>query len=131
MPTVADVKPIRSEWTWAIQHSRTPRLPTLREFAEKDIVIPKGRFEGRRFRCDRQPYSRLWFDAVSSGLWTRFVATGPSQTGKTLSCFIIPIMYHLCMIGETVICGLPDMAMAAGLHLSIADLLGALGQSSA
>ena len=106
-------RPILQEWEWAIERARAPRLPSLREFAETDIVIPKGRFATLRFRCERQPYTRLWFDAVSSGLWTRFAALGPTQSGKSLSGYVIPLVYHLCMIGESVICGLPDMAMAA------------------
>lgn len=41
------------------------------------------------------------------------VATGPVQSGKTLAAFVIPTMYHLFEIGETVIVGLPSMDMAA------------------
>lgn len=85
----------------------------MRAFAEAEIVIPSGPFAGRRFACNRQPYTRLWFDAVDSGLYSRCVATGPTQSGKTLTCFIIPLLYHLFELGETVICGLPDMDMAA------------------
>ena len=84
----------------------------MREFAEQEIVIPDGPFKDLKFRCDRQPYSRLFFDAVDSGNWNRIFALGPTQTGKTLTCWAIPIMYHLFEIGETVICGVPmgDMA---------------------
>lgn len=84
----------------------------MRAFAEEEIVIPDGPFVGRRFRCSRQPYTALWFDAVDSGRWSRCVATGPTQSGKTLSCFIITLLYHLFELQETVICGLPDMDMA-------------------
>jgi hypothetical protein len=38
--------------------------------------------------------------------------TGPTQTGKTLAAFVIPILYHLFEIGETVICGIPDLDMS-------------------
>src|SRR4051812_15139071 len=85
----------------------------MRQFAEAEIVIPSGPFTGRRFRCARQPYTGLWFDQIDSGRWSRCVATGPTQSGKSLSCFVIPLLYHLFEIGETVICGLPDMDMAA------------------
>ena len=37
---------------------------------------------------------------------------GPTQSGKTLACFVIPLLYHLFELHETVICGLPDMDMA-------------------
>ena len=101
------------ELTRATARARAPRLRTMREFAEQEIVIPDGPFTGRRFKCDRQPYSRLWFDAIDSGKGSRFVATGPTQSGKTLTCNLVPLLYHLFEVGETVIFGLPDMDMAA------------------
>lgn len=85
----------------------------MRDFAEQEIIIPEGPHAGRRFRCSRQPYTKLWFDEVDSSRWMRCVATGPTQSGKTLSCFVIPLLYHLFELSETVICGLPDMDMAA------------------
>src|SRR5262245_51129682 len=103
----------RDDLTWFLQRARPRRVRSLRDFAEQEIVIPDGPFQGRRFKCDRQPYTRLWFDAVDTGHWNRCVATGPTQSGKTLTCFVIPLLYHLFEIGETVICGLPDMDMAA------------------
>lgn len=84
----------------------------MREFAESEIVIPDGQFKGRRFRCDRQPFTGLLFDEIDSGRWNRFVTTGPTQSGKSLSAYIIPMMYHVFEIGETVIAGIPDMDMA-------------------
>jgi hypothetical protein len=32
----------------------------MRAFAEAEVVIPDGPYAGRRFRCDRQPYTGLW-----------------------------------------------------------------------
>jgi hypothetical protein len=84
-------------------------LRTLRDFAEAEIVIPDGPFEGRRFHCDRQPFTRLWFD----GRWNRKFAPGCTQSGKSLTGFVIPILYHLFEMQETVIAGVPDMDMAA------------------
>lgn len=74
--------------------------------------MPSGPFEGARFRVDRQPVLGLWFDAIDSGQWRRFVATGPQQSGKTLGCFVAPTLYHLFEWGETVIWGTYDAAMA-------------------
>jgi hypothetical protein len=98
---------------WCLAQARPQRLRSMREFAEEEVIIPDGPFAGRRFRCSTQPYIALWFDQVDSGHWSRFVATGPTQSGKTLSCFVIPLLYHLFEVGETVICGLPDMDMAS------------------
>lgn len=94
------------------RQASAPRLRPLWQFAEEEIVIPDGPYKDLKFRCSTQPYSRLWFDAIDSGLWQRFAATGPSQTGKTLTCAVIPLMYHLFEFGETVIFGVPDMEMA-------------------
>ncbi len=102
----------RDELTWMTRQSRAHQRRTMRRFAEEEVIIPDGPFEGRRFRCHRQPYSGLWFDAIDSGNWSRYVGTGPTQSGKSLSCFVIPLLYHLFEVGETVICGLPDMDMA-------------------
>ena len=104
--------PLCSELKWFLSQARPRRLRSMRQFAEQEIVIPDGPFADRRFRCARQPYTGLWFYAVDSGNWSRCVATGPTQSGKTLACFVIPLLYHLFEIGETVICGLPDMDMA-------------------
>src|SRR3954469_24930605 len=105
--------PTHEDLAWFLRQARAPRLRSMRQFAEAEIVIPSGPFTGRRFRCARQPYTGLWFDQIDSGRWSRCVATGPTQSGKSLSCFVIPLLYHLFEIGETVICGLPDMDMAA------------------
>lgn len=117
----------QTDLLWFLGQARPRRLRTMRQFAEQEIVIPDGPYEGRRFRCNRQPYTGLWFDAVDSGLWNRCVATGPTQSGKTLSCFVIPLLYHLFELGETVICGLPDMDMAADKWRE--DILPAIEQS--
>jgi phage terminase large subunit GpA-like protein len=121
------VHPTRTDLAWFLRQARTRRLRTMREFAEQEIVIPDGPYAGRRFRCSRQPYTGLWFDAVDSGMWSRCVASGPTQSGKTLACFVIPLLYHLFERGETVICGLPDMDMAGDKWRE--DILPAIEQS--
>jgi phage terminase large subunit GpA-like protein len=117
----------RQDLGWFLQRSRPARVRSMRRFAQEEVVIPDGPFQGRRFRCRRQPYTGLWFDAVDSDRWNRYVATGPTQSGKTLACFVIPLLYHLFEVGETVICGLPDMDMAGDKWRE--DLLPAIEQS--
>ena len=84
----------------------------MRQFAEEEIIVPTGPFEGLKFKCDRQPASGVFFDLVQSNHWNRIFATGPSQAGKSLMAFIIPTLYHLFEVKETVICALPQMKMA-------------------
>lgn len=105
--------PLRTELLWLCKAARAQRVRHLAEFAESEVVLNTGRYAGQRFRCARQPFTRLWFDAVSTGPWGRFVATGPSQSGKTLSALVIVILWHLFDHRETVICGLPHLDMAA------------------
>lgn len=104
---------IRSDLIWFVRQAKPRTLRSMRQFAEDEVVLPSGPFMGSRFRCYRQPFTALWFDEIDRGRWTRFVGTGPTQSGKTLACFVIPLMYHLFEVGETVICGLPDMDMAS------------------
>ncbi|MEM8493770.1 MAG: terminase gpA endonuclease subunit [Planctomycetota bacterium] len=82
------------------------------EFAESKIIIPDGEYGNRRFQFRRQPLFRHWFDAIDSGAFTTFVATGPVQSGKTLAV-LIPVLYHLFELRETVIFGVPNREMAA------------------
>lgn len=88
------------------------RIPSMRTWAESTIIVPDGPHKGERFDCNTQPFSRLFFDTVDSGRWERIVATGPTQTGKSLICYVIPVLYHLFAVGETVVAGLPTMDIA-------------------
>jgi phage terminase large subunit GpA-like protein len=85
----------------------------MQQWAESNIVIPDGPYKGERFRCDIQPFSRLFFGAVDTGLWERIAATGPTQTGKSLICHVIPLTYHLFAVGETSVAGITSLDMVA------------------
>lgn len=101
------------EHLWFLDNVKPRKLRTMLKFAEEEIIIPDGPYQGRKFRTRYQPYSKLWFDAVDSGLWTRFSATGPSQSGKTLSCSVIPLIYHLFEYNENAIYFAPTEDIAA------------------
>ncbi len=98
---------------WFLAQARPRKLRSMRQFAESEIVLPSGPYAGSRFRVSRQPFTGLWFDQVDSGRWQKLVATGPTQSGKSLSCFVVPLLYHLFEYNETVVCGLPDLEMAS------------------
>lgn len=104
---------MRSALRAMLSRCRVPKLRTMREFAEAEIVIPDGPYKGLRFSCRRQPYTRLMYDAIDSGAWNRFFITGPTQSGKSLSAWVVPIMYHLFEVGETVIAAVPKKEMSA------------------
>ena len=108
-----DSNPVLSEFEWLLRAAKAPKFRTMRQFAEQEIIIPDGPFRGQRFRTDRQPFAGLWFDLAADSRYNRRFALGCTQSGKSLCAFVIPCLYHLFEIGETVICGLPDMDMAA------------------
>lgn len=110
-----------------LRAARAPRLRTMREFAEQELRLPDGPFKGLRFRCDRQPFTRVFLDLVDTLKWNRIATTGGSQSGKTWIATIVPTLYHLFEMKETVIFGIPSMEMAADKwHL---DLLPAIKAS--
>ena len=38
----------------------------FRVFAEQEIIVPRGKFAGKKFRTRRMPASGLWFDELDS-----------------------------------------------------------------
>lgn len=92
---------------------RTPRLRSLAEFAEAEIVVPDGPRAGCRFRIDRHPVSRLLFNELDSGRWQRAFTTGPNQDGKSFLGFVIPTLYLLFERQETVIMAVPNLDLVA------------------
>lgn len=94
------------------ESAKVAPIRSMRQFAEQEIIIPDGDFQDLPFRVDRQPFTKLWFDACDDSQWNTFVACGPTQTGKSLSCLVIPACYHLFEMRENVIIGVPRMEIA-------------------
>jgi hypothetical protein len=101
------------------------------QFAEEEIVIPEGRFKDLKFRADRNPWAGVLLsaidDAIETRLYNRINTTGPSQQGKTFIGFVVPAMYHLFEIGETVAIGCPSALVWGDKWRS--DLLPAIKKS--
>jgi len=114
MSVAISSSPVCREWTWAAEQARAPRLRTMRQFAEQEIIIPDGPYAGNRFRADSPlPYAGLWLDAVDSGRYNEIVSTGPTQTGKSLLCYVLPLVYSVFELREAMtICGIPHQDMA-------------------
>lgn len=113
----------RIELQWFVDSLGVRAFRPMGRFAEEEIVIPSGKHNDKRYRMDRQPFNRAWFDEVDSGHWREHFAIGPTQSGKSLCCTIIPVLYHLFEIQENVILGLPDMNMAADKWNDIATVI--------
>jgi phage terminase large subunit GpA-like protein len=86
--------------------------PSVLEWARDNVVLPDGPLRGTAFDPSVQPFARLFLDELDSGRWDRFVIVAPSQSGKTLLGFIMPTLFHLLGMDETVVVGVPDLAMA-------------------
>jgi phage terminase large subunit GpA-like protein len=86
---------------------RPRRVRSMRQFAEDEFVIPDGDYQGTRFRPDVQPAHALWLDEIDSGRWREHYLLACQQSGKSVSGFLIPLLYHLFELRQTVICGIP------------------------
>lgn len=99
----------QDDLSWLIDSCRVPRLRSMQEFAEAELVIPEGKYKDTGWRPDVLPYARLLFEEMTSGRWTRFAILGPVQGGKSFHGFVAPVLYHLFEMKEPVIFGSPTM----------------------
>ena len=93
------------------QNSRSRPVRSIREFAEQCVIIPDGPYRGLRFNCDRQPWTGLFFDLIDNGCWPEIIGTSPAQGGKTLTLFVIPLLWSVCELRENTGVALPDEEM--------------------
>jgi len=100
------------ELSWLVDAARAPAVRTIRQFAEQEIVIPEGKFAGRKWRAHRQPYGALLFDCLDRGPWRRRAILGCVQSGKTFHGFAVLVCYYLFEMRESVVCGVPTMDVA-------------------
>ncbi len=86
---------------------RPRRFRAMRQWAEEEFVVPEGDFQGTKFRASTQPAHALWLDEIDSGNWMEHYLIAGAQGGKSVAAFLIPTLYHLFELGQTVICGVP------------------------
>ena len=84
----------------------------ISQFATEEIIIPNGPFAGQFYSADTQPFIRHYFNAIESGRYQRFVAVGCTQSGKTLSCSVIPALWHVFECEDDMIYAAPTGNMA-------------------
>lgn len=94
-----------------ISTGMSPVVRPMSQWVEEEIWIPTGQRQGQ-FRHSNHPVSRIWFRELDSGKWWRTAVVAPTQNGKTVMGYVLPVLYHLFELKETVIIGLPDMRMA-------------------
>lgn len=86
---------------------------STRSFAESRVRIATGPYRGQPFRIRNQPFTGVLFDAMDSGRWPTIVVTGPSQSSKTLSAFVIPTLRDAIELRESPLIVVPEADMAA------------------
>lgn len=92
---------------------RPRALRTMQEFAEEEITrMPQGPRAGLAFRCNFMPWTGLILREFESGRWRRMFGRGAAQSGKTLIFTVIPTLYHLFEMEESVIFGAPTQDLA-------------------
>ncbi len=97
---------------WALDLAKAPITRPMSRWVEDEIILPNGPLGGLQYRHRYHPVSRLLFGEIDSGRWSRIAVTAPTQNGKTLMAYVLPVLYHLFELKETVVIGLPDMKMA-------------------
>lgn len=118
------VATVRNNATLELMHladtARVPRLRSLLEFAEQDVVIPTGQFKGRRYRTHRHPAATLFLRELGRKMegtdarlrsrfrWPRVAVTGPVQDGKSFQAVVIPTLYHVFEQQYTLVIGGPN-----------------------
>lgn len=89
------------------------RKLTHQEWAERFVKHATGPYKGARFRVRRQPFMGLLFRELDAERWSAIYACGPSQSGKTLSCFVIPALRTAVELKEDALIGVPEADMAS------------------
>ena len=102
-------------WSEALTRSFTRKLRSIRQFAEEEIILPDdgGPFSGEPFCVETQPYTKLLFNEIDSRRWLEVFVVGTTQSGKTLSGFVIPLLYMLFELGKNPIAAVPQGDMVA------------------
>lgn len=93
-----------------LENCRPSRRMSIREWAERHVVIPTGQrgLRGRPFRVDNNPWAGLWFDELDSGKWPMAVLVGPTQSGKTLCGLTIPTIRKAHHLREECVLAIPE-----------------------
>ncbi|HUX00383.1 MAG TPA: terminase gpA endonuclease subunit [Phycisphaerae bacterium] len=101
-----------AEFDWTLRQSSTPIVRPMKRFALEELVIPEGEHKDTKLLIHRQPWVGLLLDAIDSRRWRRCAVVGCVQSGKSLIGYVLPILYHLFEVKETVVCGVPTMEIA-------------------
>jgi len=93
--------------------ARPKLVRSMREFAEAEVILPPtGPRKNEPYRCANQPFTGVLLDELHFGNWRTTYVTGPSQSSKTLTAFVIPTLFQVSEIRENTILSFPEADMA-------------------
>ena len=100
---------------WFISQIRTKLVRTIEQFAEEEVILPEdgGPYGGQPFAVRRQPFVSLLWAEMQSSRWAEVWVTGCVQSGKTLTAFVIPLIYMIVELQKGPIAAIPDGTMIA------------------
>lgn len=81
------------------------------------MTLGDGPYKNLPYRVKRQPFAKLLLEQMDNPFWREYAITGSNQSGKSLHCCEMPIMYHLFEIKEDVICATPDDNISKKVYL--------------
>jgi phage terminase large subunit GpA-like protein len=93
--------------------SKSRRVRSIAEWAEDEIIIPTGPFEGLKFKMDRQPVAHLLYNEFNNPHFQEYSVVGSTQTGKSFLGFALPVCWLLCEKKEDVIIAAPTKEILA------------------
>lgn len=109
---LADIAPEFDEiWREAIDRCKVRPAMSIGEFSETNVVLPDGPHKGLRLKVEYQPWVGEVWKELESGTWPEVFFVSPSQCGKTLILFVVPIIWATVERGENVVVALPDVDM--------------------
>jgi phage terminase large subunit GpA-like protein len=92
------------------------KMRTIVQFAEEEIIIPEGPYQGLHFDTKTMFWTKLLLDVFFKGEYKYYFASGSVQSGKTLLLITILMLYYLFESKESVIFGGPDMKLVKKLY---------------
>ena len=91
---------------------RAPRPFSQWLTEEVNLPMDGGPHQGKRYQFRFQPITELWAKEIDSGRWNEFIYSGPSQSGKSFSGYVCPLLYHALELNQSVGFGVPLEEMA-------------------
>jgi len=98
----------------ALRAGRGSAPRSFTEWLTNEVNLPMdgGPHQGKRYQFRFQPITKHWANEIDRGYWNEFIYSGPSQSGKSFSGYVCPLLYHALELNQSVGFGVPMEEMA-------------------